>query len=117
MGPKSNSASHWCRSARRGERRHNEFPSPKVESDASVGQFLVSLMIPVADVQRHIAEEFVFQEGFPCSFPPPLSIYMYIRGKQAASKRGRTGPKKRGTAPRKTSLSERAVQEPRLRKV
>jgi len=30
-----------------------------VEPDASAGQFLVSLMIPVADVQSHIAEEFV----------------------------------------------------------
>jgi len=46
-----------------------------VEPDASVGQFLVSLMIPVADVQRYIAEEFVFQEGFPCSFPPLSIIY------------------------------------------
>ena len=59
MGPKSNTASHWCRGARRGERRHNEFLSSKVEPDASAGQFLVSLMIPVADVQSHIAEEFV----------------------------------------------------------
>ncbi len=47
-----------------------ESPSPKVEPDASAGQFLVSLMIPVADVQSNIAEEFVLHEGFPCSFPP-----------------------------------------------
>ncbi len=70
MGPKSNTASHWCRGARRGERRHNEFLSSKVEPDASAGQFLVSLMIPVADVQSDPAR--------PPFLSPSLSIY--IRG-------------------------------------
>jgi hypothetical protein len=77
MGPKSNTALHWCRGARRGERRHNEFPSLKVEPDASARQLLVSLMISVADVQSHMAEEFVLHEGFPCSFPClPFSLYI-----------------------------------------
>ena len=92
MGPKSNSASHWCRGARRGERRHNEFPSPKVEPDASAGQFLVSLMIPVGDVQRHIAEEICIPRRLSL-LVPPLSVYIYKRRTPAACKRGRAGAK------------------------
>jgi hypothetical protein len=48
-----------------------------VEPDASARQLLVSLMISVADVQSHMAEEFVLHEGFPCSFPClPFSLYI-----------------------------------------
>jgi hypothetical protein len=75
MGPKSHSASHWCRGARRGGRRHNEFLSPKVEPNASAGQFLVSLMIPVGDVQRHIAEEICIPRRLSLLVFPPLCLY------------------------------------------
>ena len=90
MGPKSNTASHWGSGARRGQRRHNEFLSSKVEPDASAGQFLVSLMIPVADVQSDPAR------------PPFLSLSIYKRRTRRASNqvtlsggsgRGRAGPK------------------------
>ena len=78
MGPKSNSASHWCRGALAAASAGLiESPSPKVEPDASASQLLVSLMIPVADVQSHIAGQFVIHEGFPCWFPC-LPFFLYI---------------------------------------
>ena len=66
--------------------------------------WLVSLMISVADVQSHLAEEFVRHEGFPCSFPSSLSLSLSIykrRTRRASdqvtlsggSGRGRAGPK------------------------
>jgi len=51
-----------------------------VEPDASADQLLTNLLIAVAGVQSHIAEEFVLHEGFPCSFP--LSLSLYIRGEK-----------------------------------
>jgi hypothetical protein len=66
----------------------------KVEPDASADQLLTNLLIAVAGVQGHIADEFVFHEGFPCSFP--LSLYIREEenpvGLQPGDFGGRFGP-------------------------